>query len=203
MSTLINISNRACDLLDKSRALDFLGPLALRIYLAPIFILAGANKLSHIESVGWWFASLGIPAPTLMAYVAGLTEFVGGCCLLLGLAVRWFALPLMFAMIVAAVTAHWENGWHVLPEKELMMPWEWKKEKIEQAIIRKEYITKILEVHTDYDWVTEAGPVTILKNGIEFAATYFFMLLMLFFTGGGRYVGFDYWLARRFRTIPA
>ena len=44
----------------------------------------------------------------------------------------------------------------------------------------------------------EAGSVTILKNGIEFAATYFVMLLVLLFTGAGRIVSVDYWVARRF-----
>ena len=39
----------------------------------------------------------------------------------------------------------------------------------------------------------------ILNNGIEFAVTYFIMLLALFFTGGGKYLSFDYWIARRFR----
>ena len=40
---------------------------------------------------------------------------------------------------------------------------------------------------------------TLLKNGIEFAATYFIMLLVLFFTGAGRYLSVDYWIDRRFR----
>ena len=117
-------------LLDKTRKVDFLGPLALRLYLAPIFILAGMNKLSHVEDVASWFEWLGFPAPTLMVYLAGLTELLGGMALLFGLAVRWFAIPLMFTMIVAAATAHWENGWHVLPETQLTVPWEWKVEKI-------------------------------------------------------------------------
>jgi putative oxidoreductase len=37
----------------------------------------------------------------------------------------------------------------------------------------------------------------VLNNGIEFAATYFIMLLALFFIGAGRYVSLDYWIARR------
>jgi putative oxidoreductase len=37
----------------------------------------------------------------------------------------------------------------------------------------------------------------ILNNGIEFAATYFVMLLALFFMGGGRWVSLDDWLRRR------
>jgi len=188
------------NLLDRTRALDFLGPLALRIYLAPIFILAGSSKLSHAQYLGPYFESLGIPAPELMVYVAGLTELLGGIALVIGLAVRWFALPLMFTMAVAAVTAHWDNGWHALPETELQVPWEWRADLIEQAGIRKQRARDILREHGNYDWLTEAGSFTVLKNGIEFAATYFIMLLALFFTGAGRWLSLDDWIARRWRT---
>ena len=40
-------------LLDTTRAVDFLGLLALRIYLAPIFIFAGSNKLANAENVAY------------------------------------------------------------------------------------------------------------------------------------------------------
>ena len=186
-------------LLDRTRAFDFLGPLALRLYLAPIFILAGSNKLSNIEGVAYWFEGLGLPAPTLMAYLAGWTELLGGIALIIGLAVRWFAIPLMFTMIVAAATAHWENGWHVLPEAELAVTWEWKTEIIEEANARKEKAKEILKQYGNYDWLTEHGSITILKNGIEFAATYFIMLLVLFFIGAGKYASLDYWIARKFK----
>lgn len=195
----MRLANRAQDILDKSRALDFTAPLLLRIYLAPIFIYAGMNKLANAENVAFWFASLGIPAPTIATYLAGTTELIGGICLLGGLAVRWVSLPLMFTMAVAAVTAHWNYGWHVLPETELTVPWEWRTDLIEEAAKRKSAVISILREHGNYDWLTEAGPVTILKNGIEFAATYFIMLLVLFFTGAGRYLSVDYWLARIFR----
>ena len=197
---MINVANRGQDLLDRISAIDFIAPLAFRIYLAPVFILAGINKLSAVENVAWWFASLGVPAPTLMVYVAGLTELIGGVCLLAGLATRWFAVPLMITMVVAAVTAHWENGWHVLPETELTVPWEWRTDLIEEASNRKEKIVSILKEHGNYDSLTDAGPVTVLKNGIEFAATYFLILLSLFFTGAGKYLSMDYWIARKFRS---
>lgn len=187
------------NLLDRTRGLDFLGPLALRIYLAPVFILAGSNKLAHAEYLGPYFESLGIPAPELMVYVAGLTELLGGIALVAGLAVRWFALPMMVTMAVAAATAHWDNGWHALPETELQVPWEWRTDLIGDANIRKERARDILREHGNYDWLTEAGSITVLKNGIEFAATYFIMLLALFFTGAGRWFSLDYWIARRWR----
>ena len=196
---MIGIAYKLQDLLDATRAVDFLGPLALRIYLAPIFIMAGSNKLSNVENVAWWFGSIGIPAPELMVYLAGLTELVGGILLIAGLATRWIAVPLMVTMVVAAVTAHWENGWHVLPESELTVPWEWRTDMIEGAQVRKDKAVEILEEHGNYGWLTEHGSITILKNGIEFAATYFIMLLVLFFIGAGRFLSVDYWIARRFR----
>ncbi|VAW78413.1 FIG035246: DoxX family protein, partial [hydrothermal vent metagenome] len=36
-------------LLDKTRAFDFLGPLALRLYLVPIFWMAGTKKLADMD----------------------------------------------------------------------------------------------------------------------------------------------------------
>jgi hypothetical protein len=40
----------------------------------------------------------------------------------------------------------------------------------------------------------------MLNNGIEFAATYFIMLLALFFIGAGKYFSADYWIARKWRN---
>ncbi|MEW5248125.1 HvfX family Cu-binding RiPP maturation protein [Microbulbifer sp. 2201CG32-9] len=183
------------------RRLDWLGPLALRLFLAPIFILAGLNKVANIDDVAAWFGNpdwgLGLPAPMLMAWLAALTELLGGVALLVGLAVRLVAVPLLVVMAVAAVTAHWQYGWHALPETTLTMPWEWRKDLIEEAVVRKAKAVELLQEYGNYDWLTQAGNFTILKNGIEFAATYFIMLLALLGSGGGRFVSLDYWLCRR------
>ena len=40
----------------------------------------------------------------------------------------------------------------------------------------------------------------MLNNGIEFAATYFIMLLALLYLGAGQYVSVDYWFARKYRN---
>ena len=55
---------------------------------------------------------------------------------------------------------------------------------------------EILQEYGNYGWLTQKGNFVILNNGIEFAATYFIMLLTLLFTGGGRFFSIDYWLAR-------
>ena len=189
-------------LLDQSKHFDFLAPLLIRIFLAPIFIIAGYGKLTHLESTAEYFGNpdwgLGLPAPMLLAILAAAAEFFGGIAILIGLATRWFAIPLMFTMLVAAGTAHWENGWHALPETTLTVPWEWRKDKIEEAVIRRDKAREILKEHGNYGWITEEGSITVLKNGIEFAATYFLMTMVLFFFGAGRYVSLDYWLKQKF-----
>ncbi len=181
------------------RAIDFIVPVLVRVYLAFIFIPAGWGKLSALENTAYYFGEfLGLPLPGLMALLAGVTEFVGGCALLIGFAVRVWAVPLAFTMLVAALSAHWQNGWHVLPEATLTVPWEWRTDLIEGAQVRKEAMVSLLQTHGNYGWLTETGSVTILKNGIEFAATYLLLCLVLLYTGAGRYLSVDYWLGRRF-----
>lgn len=196
MQKIIELLCKAQGLLNKTRLADFLAPLALRLYLAPIFILAGLGKLNNVENVAMWFESLGLPAPELMVYLAGLTELVGGIALLGGIAVRWMAIPMMVTMAVAAST-HWDNGWHALPENELTVPWEWRMDLIDDATERKGIIKSIVKKHGNYKWLTEAGSITVLKNGIEFAATYFIMLLVLFFYGPGK-ASLDHFIRKRY-----
>ena len=50
-------------LLDSTRRIDFLAPLALRLYLAPVFWMAGSNKLGDIESTAAWFGTGLRPEP--------------------------------------------------------------------------------------------------------------------------------------------
>lgn len=201
MSLIERIGN-VQTVLGKISLIDGIGPLLLRIYLAPIFIKAGYGKLASFENTAAWFGNpdwgLGLPFPEFMAAMAGGTEFIGGWLILFGLATRLIAIPLMLTMVVAAVTAHWQFGWHALPESSLTVPWEWRMDLIEEANQRKEAARELLQEYGNYDWLTEKGAITVLKNGIEFAATYFIMLVMLFFTGGGRYTSVDHFIAKRF-----
>jgi putative oxidoreductase len=56
----------------------------------------------------------------------------------------------------------------------------------------------ILKEHGNYEWLTSSGKFVVLNNGIEFAMTYFIMLLSLFFTGGGKYTSIDFFLEKKF-----
>ena len=193
---MIGVLNRLQDLLDLTRHLDFLAPLLLRAYLAPVFYMAGTNKLDSFENTVAWFANddwgLGLPMPWLMAALATAAELGGSILLVLGLGTRWIALPLMVTMVVAAVTVHWANGWLAIAAGGGLFA----TERTEGAIMRLDRAKSILQEHGNFGWLTENGSLVILNNGIEFAATYFVMLLALFFLGGGRYVSADYWLAR-------
>jgi len=185
-------------LLDTTRAFDFLGPLALRLYLVPIFWMAGTKKLADMDSIIEWFGNpdwgLGLPFPEIMAWAAALTEAGGAVLLLIGFAVRWISVPMMVTMVVAAVTVHWPNGWLAIAEGS----GPFATERTMGAIERLDRAKEILQTHGNYDWLTQNGGFVVLNNGIEFAATYFIMLLVLFFIGAGRFFSMDYWIRRAF-----
>ena len=170
---------------------DGLAPLALRLYLVPVFWVAGTTKLAGMENTIAWFGNpdwgLGLPFPALMAYLAAYTEVIGAVLLALGLATRWISIPLIVTMLVAAFAVHWPNGWAAIADSN-----------VEAVAVRLDSAREILQEHGNYDWLTEKGGFVILNNGIEFAVTYLVMLLALLFSGGGRYVSVDYWLARWF-----
>lgn len=199
-NTLIKHTNSLHDLLDKTRIFEGLAPLLLRLYLAPVLMQAGYNKLSHFEDTAAWFGNpdwgLGLPMPEVMTGLAAGTEFFGGMLLIVGLATRWISFPLMVTMIVAALTVHFDNGWLAISDSSSWL----SNDRVMEAGERLSRARSILQENSNYDWITGRGSVVILNNGIEFAATYFIMLLSLFFTGGGRYFSIDYWLARKFRT---
>lgn len=197
---MITWLNKLQDLLDATRAVDWLAPLALRLYLAPVFWVAGMNKLNGFENTVAWFGNpdwgLGLPFPTLMASMATGAEIIGAVCLLLGLAVRWASIPLLTTMAVAALTSHLENGWQAIADPMSPFP----PADIEGAMERLSKARSLLKEHGNYDWLTESGNFVISNNGIEWAVTYFVMLLPLLFIGGGKYVSLDYWIAQKFRS---
>lgn len=213
---MIGLLNFFQNLLDKTRAVDFLAPLALRLYLVPVFWMAGTKKLENAgldclsndaggcsfmpkQDIIDWFGNpewgLGLPYPELMAFLASYTEYFGAILLLFGLAVRWISIPLMVTMVIAATTVHLQNGWSAIAEGSGIFA----TARSEGAIERLDRAKEILQEHGNYSWLTENGSLVVLNNGIEFAATYFIMLLALLFMGAGKYFSADYWIARQWR----
>ena len=184
--------------LNASRLFDGLAPLALRLYLAPVLMQAGYNKLAHFEDTVAWFANpdwgLGLPMPTLMAALAAGTEFFGAILLLLGFATRLISIPLMITMLVAAFTVHWPNGWLAIADGSSWLA----NERVLEAGDKLDKAKSLLQQYGNYDWLTSSGNLVVLNNGIEFAVTYFIMLLALLSLGGGRYTSLDYVIAKRY-----
>lgn len=206
MEAVIKYAKCAQCIFDKVRGyIDFLGPLLLRIYLVPVFWVASNNKWnpfdgdSSLDNTIEWFGNpdwgLGLPFPAVNAYMAWSAEYFGAILLALGLATRWISIPLMFTMIVAATTVHISHGWQSL--HDLKSPYA--SANAGEALERLDRAKDILKEHGNYSWLTEHGSLVSLNNGIEWAATYFIMLLALFFLGGGKYLSVDYWIARNFR----
>lgn len=213
--------------LSQLKYFDGIPALLIRLYLAPVFIMAGFSKtqLLNEEVTGFsaimadpniiaWFGNsdwgLGLPFPALLANLVILVEFFGGWLLLIGAFTRLISIPLMFTMVVAATSVHADNGWFAItPTNSDISPakvatWlgvesaQASLENSEKTAIRLEKIRELLEENGNTDWLYEKGNIVVLNNGIEFSATYFIMLLALFFIGAGRYTSVDHYIAERF-----
>lgn len=196
---MMDFLNRMQGMLDSTKTVDFLGPLALRLYLVPVFWVAGMNKVNGFENTAAWFGNpdwgLGLPFPTLLAGLATGAEVLGAVALLLGLATRWFAIPLMVTMLVAAFKVHFHNGWQVIADASS----PWANADVGGAVDRLSKAKSLLREHGNYDWLTETGNFVVLNNGMEWAITYFVMLFALFFMGSGK-LSIDHLIAKRFAT---
>ena len=122
--------------LDLATRLDWAAPWLARITLGVLFASTGWGKVHDLDKVARFFAELGIPLPHLNAVMVSFVELVGGGLLLIGLATRLAALPLMASMGVALLTAQRENV-HALPDLFGLVEWT--------------YLALLL-------WLTLAGP---------------------------------------------
>ncbi|CAG1020061.1 partial thiosulfate dehydrogenase [quinone] large subunit, partial [Methylococcales bacterium] len=97
---IVRLVRRACD---RARYLDFLAPLLLRLYLAPVFWMAGTKKFANFSDTADWFGNsewgLGLPMPYLLVFLVALLETLGALFLLFGFATRLMSLPLMVIMV--------------------------------------------------------------------------------------------------------
>ena len=195
---IISLATKAQMYLDKTNVTDFIAPLLLRLYLVPVFWMAGSVKLGNMASTIEWFGNpdwgLGLPLPFLMAWAATLTEVVGAIFLFFGFATRWISIPLIITMIVAAVTVHLPNGWLAIAEGGGLFA----TERTMGAIQRLDRAKEILQENANYSWLTEKGSLVIFNNGIEFAATYTIMLVALLYIGAGK-LSLDHLIAKRFQ----
>ena len=76
--------------------------LLIRLAVGGVFLFEGIQKfLFPMEMGPGLFAKLGIPAPGLLAPLAGLIEVVGGALLIVGFLTRLATVPLIITMLIA------------------------------------------------------------------------------------------------------
>lgn len=162
------------------RGLDFLAPLAFRLYLAPMFWISGAEKLGLFKGdVVWWnpmtwisgdaiqAASAafngglfeGFAADFITVSVAGV-EIAGAVLLILGFAVRWITLPLMFIIAIVGIAA--------LGDQTLL--------------------------EAGRQFLMSHGYTSIANSQFEVSFVHFTMLFALFFMGAGRFLSLDWFI---------
>jgi putative oxidoreductase len=89
-----------------------------RVLLALMFVTAGFSKLTALEGTAGYIASVGLPAPMLLAVAAGVLELVAGVLIIVGWQARWAALALAAFTVVASVLFH--NYWAMPADKAFM-----------------------------------------------------------------------------------
>lgn len=171
--------------LEWMRVFDFLAPLAIRLFLAPMFWVSGVKRLGLFSSpefviynpLTWGngeafqqsvasmsntlFAGMG--AETLVLLL-GIIEIAAAILLVLGFAVRWVVLALMFVVVVLGLMAMGDAGF----------------------------------VNTMQQLVMSHGYTNMTNNLTEVYLVYFILLLALFFMGAGRWFSLDWYIYRSF-----
>jgi len=171
--------------LEWMRVFDFLAPLAIRLFLAPIFWVSGVRLLglfSSTDFVIWnpltWGGSdafqqsvakmnnaslFGLGSDALVLLL-GSIAIVGAILLVLGFAVRWVVLVLMFMVVV--------QGLFALGDASFL-----------------DGMVQFLMGH---------GYSDVTNNYTEAYILYFILLLALFFMGAGRWFSLDWYIYRSF-----
>ena len=94
--------------------------LAIRLYWGWQFAQDGWGKLTHLDKVTQFFASLSLPAPGLAALMVALVELIGGILFAFGIASRLTALVLFVNMTMAylSVPDDRTNFFHILSKPD-------------------------------------------------------------------------------------
>lgn len=171
--------------LEWMRIFDFIAPLAIRLFLAPMFWVSGVKHLGLFSSSDFviynpltWVNTeafqqsaaamsntvlSGMGAESVLILI-GTIEIVAAIFLVLGFAVRWVALALMFVVVVLGLMSMGEAGF----------------------------------LSTMQQLVMSHGYTDMANNMTEVYLVYFVLLLALFFMGAGRWFSLDWYIYRNF-----
>ena len=99
--------------------LQRLAVLMLRLLLGFVFVMHGSQKLlgafggGGIAGFAGMLAKSSIEPHVPLAWVVGITEFVGGICIFFGFLTRFWAAGLVIDMAVAMFKVHLVNGFFI------------------------------------------------------------------------------------------
>src|SRR5271163_3536434 len=79
--------------------------ILIRLAVGGVFFASGLIKFLYANQGAGRFAKLGIPAPAFLANFVGVVEIAAGLLLVVGLATRLAAIPLVIDMLVAIGTS--------------------------------------------------------------------------------------------------
>jgi putative oxidoreductase len=117
MQTLVNLYLRIAGLIGR---LECALLLAIRLYWGIQFVQDGYGKLTHLDKVTNFFASLSLPAPHMTALMCASVEFFGGIVFAFGLLSRLTSLVLWVNMTMAYLSVPDDrvNFSHILSKPE-------------------------------------------------------------------------------------
>ena len=84
--------------------------LAARLLLAFLFLFSGLSALGDMAGATEYFSSLGLPAPSLVAWATCLFELAAGVLIVIGFQTRAAALLLAAFSIAAGFIGHYGQG---------------------------------------------------------------------------------------------
>jgi putative oxidoreductase len=94
-----------------------LGLLLIRLVVGLTFVGHGAQKLFGwfggygLKGTGGWMESIGLKPGVMMAFLAGLSELLGGALFAAGVYTWGGAVLITVTMLVAIVKVHLKNGY--------------------------------------------------------------------------------------------
>lgn len=95
------------------------GPLAGRILLALIFVMAGWNKIGGFEQTAGYMTNKGIPMVNILLALTIIIELGAGLMVLLGVYARWGAAVLFGFTLIATFIFH--NFWAITDAQQAYM----------------------------------------------------------------------------------
>ena len=95
------IATTASRLLQMLHAIEWLGPLTVRVVFGYFWFETGIAKVHNLAGFTMRFVGWGIPYPAFSAGLSAWTELLGGLLLMLGLFTRLVCIPMLINMAVA------------------------------------------------------------------------------------------------------